>query len=75
MAGLIRPPNPGAIQRRARASGNAFFVKQLGAKPVHHRVELKLTDEHGGNWNEWPAEMRIREMPAGFRSIRFAEMR
>ena len=64
-----------SLREQCRASGTAFFVKQLGAKPVENGAALKLKDEHGGDWNEWPGELRLREMPTGFRSIRFAAMR
>jgi protein gp37 len=57
-----------SLERQCKASGTALFVKQLGAKPV--RLSGKLKDKHGGDWNEWPREFRIREAPAGFRSLR-----
>lgn len=38
------------------------FVKQLGANCWNsHRLVLK--DSHGGDWNEWPADLRVREFP------------
>ena len=36
------------------------FVKQLG---TFLSKELKLTDRHGGNINEWPEHLKIREFP------------
>ncbi len=39
--------------------GIKTFVKQLGSN-----CGLKLKDSHGGDWNEWPTEFRVREMPA-----------
>lgn len=38
----------------------SVFVKQLG---THLAKELKLTDRHGGNMEEWPVYLRIREFP------------
>lgn len=38
----------------------AIFVKQLG---THLSKQLKLTDRHGGNIDEWPEHLRVREMP------------
>jgi protein gp37 len=35
------------------------FVKQMGAKPVG----LTLRDKKGGDWNEWPDSLSIRQMP------------
>lgn len=51
----------------------AVFVKQLGAKPTvpHPKAtkpgeqwQLKLRDRKGGDWDEWPGDLRIREFPA-----------
>lgn len=47
--------------------GSACFVKQLGARPFEevggeHR-RLVLLDRKGGDWNEWPADLRVREFP------------
>lgn len=36
------------------------FVKQLG---THLAKELKLNDRHGGNIEEWPEHLRIRQFP------------
>lgn len=55
-----------------RAAGAAPFVKQLGAKPVQMlnspgplvEYDLRLRDRKGGDWTEWPADLRIREFPA-----------
>jgi len=49
--------------RRARVP---FFMKQLGARPIDQGMPLKLKDRHGGDWAEWPDDLRIRELPAGF---------
>jgi protein gp37 len=36
------------------------FVKQLG---THLAKQLNLVDRHGGDINEWPEHLRVREMP------------
>lgn len=47
--------------------GPAVFVKQLGARP--HFIEgnrvpmVQLRDRKGGDPDEWPADLRIREFP------------
>ncbi len=44
----------------------AVFVKQLGAKPIEKtwaEGPLKLRDRKGGDWDEWPTDLRIREYP------------
>jgi hypothetical protein len=59
-----------SLQEQCRRSGTAFFVKQLGAKPMSGGKPIDLKHEHGGDWNEWPVAYRIREMPAGFWKLR-----
>lgn len=55
------------------------FCKQLGAKPFVVDIDyeeaggrpfarevpraLNLRDSHGGDWNEWPADLRVRQFP------------
>lgn len=51
---------------QCREAGTAPFIKQLGRHPVVNGALLKLKDTHGGNWDEWPADLRIREYPAAF---------
>jgi protein gp37 len=61
----------GARTRSVQFGGTAVFVKQLGAKP--HTIGLtlegappypmQLRDRKGGDWDEWPADLRIREFP------------
>lgn len=43
--------------------GVACFIKQLGRRPIESGEELRLRDGHGGDWSEWPADLRVREMP------------
>jgi len=38
------------------------FVKQLGSHPWDGG-RLELADKHGGDWQEWPADLRVRRMP------------
>lgn len=40
--------------------GNAVFVKQMG---THLAKELKMSDRHGTNINEFPEQLRIRNFP------------
>jgi protein gp37 len=47
-----------------RGGGAAVFVKQLGNQPVEGGRPVRLRDrDHGGDWDEWPADLRVREMP------------
>jgi len=66
---------------RARAarvwrSPPAIFVKQLGADPRAEHVwkdgapaHISLRDRKGGDMNEWPPDLRIREFPSLERSM------
>jgi protein gp37 len=47
----------------------ACFVKQLGRNPYSKSTRLKLCDKHGGDWNQWPPELRVREMPEAFKRL------
>lgn len=40
-----------------------YFLKQLGRRPVDCGLELKLRDPHGGDWTEWPDDLRVRDTP------------
>ena len=53
------------LVRQCRASGASPFVKQLGANPIMEPgpLTVPLKDSHGGDWGEWPADLRIREVP------------
>ncbi|MES2789255.1 MAG: DUF5131 family protein [Planctomycetota bacterium] len=55
------------LRDRCREEGVAFFMKQLGRRPTNDGADLKLRHHHGGDWNEWPEGLRIREMPGYFR--------
>ena len=46
--------------QQCRDAGVPVFVKQLG---TYLAKQLKLSDRHGGNIEEWPAHLRIREFP------------
>jgi len=41
-----------------------YFLKQLGKCPADNGRALHLNDAKGGDWNEWEADLRVREMPA-----------
>lgn len=48
------------IVRQCVESGVPVFVKQLG---THLAKELKMSDRHGGNINEFPVELQLRQFP------------
>jgi protein gp37 len=45
-------------------SGVPFFLKQLGSNAHGPDGRLRLRDGHGGDWGEWPDDLRVREWPA-----------
>ena len=65
-AGAARPLDVDIIRRgigAARRHGAAPFVKQLGSNPVNLTIGKRVLDRMGGNWGEWPAGLRVREVP------------
>jgi protein gp37 len=65
------------ILHQCTMAGVPCFVKQLGSLPytTHpgwdepHEFDsvyddvLELRDSHGGDWDEWPSDLRVREFP------------
>jgi protein gp37 len=49
-----------SIVYQCRVAGIPVFVKQLGTNLSN---KLNLSDRHGGNIDEWPEHLRIREFP------------
>lgn len=47
----------------ATIAGARVFVKQYGAMPIENGQMIELEDGHGGNWDEWGEEFRIRQFP------------
>ena len=59
-----------SVVAQCRAAGVPAFVKQLGARPVVRHpmepgalVDARCADRKGGDWNEWPDDVRVREWP------------
>lgn len=62
--------------QQCRAAGVACFVKQIGANPLDSRAPITglasalaatgafIKDRKGGDPEEWPADLRVREFPA-----------
>jgi hypothetical protein len=66
-----------SIVAQCKSGGVPCFVKQIGAKPNDNGKRLLLksdggswhykespNDKKGGDWNEWPEDLRVREFPA-----------
>lgn len=70
-----RPFNPAWadwVVQQCRQAGVATFVKQMGSNPTLRQGSGwgKIRDRKGGLESEWPAQLRVREMP--FAVPRFA---
>lgn len=53
-------------QCRVAHDGVPVFVKQLGSYPVYdgaHAARFHLDNKKGGDMNEWPIDLRVREFP------------
>ena len=62
------------LMAHCRKHGVAFFLKQLGRRPVCNGEAIKLKDKHGGEWDEWEQHLRVREFPKAFHAYRSAEL-
>lgn len=41
------------------------FIKQFGSRPTG--LTTRLRDSHGGDWDEWPSDLRVRQVPSDVR--------
>jgi protein gp37 len=58
-ARVFEPSWAADVVAAVRAVGAAPFVKQMGSHPLG----MALSDPHGGDLDEWPLELRVREFP------------
>lgn len=52
-----------SLRDQCQAAGVAFFMKQLGSRPVDGAREYPCADGHGGDPDEWPADLRVQAFP------------
>jgi protein gp37 len=52
------------IVEQCKAADVPCFVKQLGAEAIASGYAYPLKNKKGGDWNEWPDRLRVREMPS-----------
>jgi protein gp37 len=52
-----------SLQEQCAAAGVAYFMKQVGANACEEGHRLSLRDSHGGNLDELPADLRVRQFP------------
>ena len=50
---------------QCRQVGVPYFLKQVGAVVHDQGQPITLRDSHGGDWSEWPEDLRVREIPSG----------
>lgn len=60
-----------SLVEQCRAAEVACFVKQMGHQPVDSSLVAEgdapavgFRDKKGGDWSEWPSDLRVREFPA-----------
>lgn len=61
-----RPFDTGWARRTrdsCKAAGVAYFLKQLGSRPVDGDKGVSLNDGHGGEWDEWEVDLMVRKVP------------
>lgn len=56
-----------SVVEQCREAGVAAFVKQMGSNPIDSDsgglAPWNLRDAKGGDWSEWPEDIRVREWP------------
>jgi len=52
-----------ALIAECRSASTPIFVQRLGSKPHERSTRLRLNDYAGGDWSEWPPDLRLREFP------------
>lgn len=57
-----------SIRDQCQAAGIACFIKQLGGFPMDYDsppggLAVQFRDSKGGDWSEWPEDLRVREYP------------
>jgi protein gp37 len=52
------------LLHQCREAGIPFFMKQLGSHVIQGGERRKKKDRKGGDMDEWPHELRVREFPA-----------
>lgn len=51
------------LREQCQESGTAFFFKQAGSAPLLDGAPLKLVHRKGGDLQEIPEDLRVREWP------------
>ena len=51
------------VRDQCNAANVPYFLKQLGSHVIHGGYRIKFEDGHGGDWDEWPSDLCVRQMP------------
>jgi protein gp37 len=51
------------LAAECKSAATPMFIQRLGSRPHERSVRLRLNDRAGGDWSEWPSDLRIREFP------------
>ncbi len=51
------------LRDQIETNGGAFFMKQLGSCCFDGDRLFETRNREGGDWNEWPSDIRIRHLP------------
>jgi protein gp37 len=54
-----------SLAAQCKEARTAYFLKQLGTLAMNGDRALNLKDHHGGDWDQWPKDLRIRQVPDG----------
>lgn len=63
------------VRDQCAHAGASFFLKQLGNAPLTNGIPMRLKDPAGGNLEEFPGDLRIRQMPRGFYEWGFGQLK
>jgi protein gp37 len=48
---------------QCKEHGVPYFLKQLGTNACWKGRRARYSHSHGGNWEEWPKGLRVRQFP------------
>lgn len=51
------------IKNQCAIAASPFFMKQVGFRCEHNAERMRLKDHHGGDMEEWPQDLRVRQFP------------
>jgi protein gp37 len=51
------------MREQCQDAGVAYFLKQLGSVAFEGGEPYPMRHAHGGDWDEWPERLRVREFP------------